>query len=179
MALEPRLRATLFGYVKNKNDVEDVLQATYERLLDAGESPVEEVRHVPAFIFATLRHEALNFIRSRRRAVAAEVIAELENVDDGTSVEEFVNTQQEIDLLGAAVEQLSTRRRLVYVMREVHGYSRDEVAEKLGISKATVHQHGSKAGQACLQALLLAKVSQSFLQRVFPRRTRRKGEGRT
>jgi RNA polymerase sigma-70 factor (ECF subfamily) len=177
--MEPSLRAMLFRYVRNASDVEDLLQGTYERLFVAGASPVENVRHVPAFIRETARNLALNFLRARGRAVPMEALVDLDIADDGMSVEDEVNAEQELALFNASVARLPAQCRRVYVLRKVHGYSWSEIARLLQISKSTVHQHVSMAAATCERSLIARDVSSAFLKMVFRTGMRRKGRVRT
>jgi len=120
-------------------DIDDLVQETYARLLQARENrPV----HAPkSFLFSTARNAALDFFR-RRKVVAIDGLAEIERLpvlEDRPGVAETVAHDQELQLLAHAIQSLPPRCRHVLTLRKIYNLSHREIARKLGISEHTVN----------------------------------------
>ncbi|MBK8857350.1 MAG: sigma-70 family RNA polymerase sigma factor [Opitutaceae bacterium] len=133
------LRSYLRGKFPGHPDIEDLVQETYARLLQAREhAPVHNPK---SFLFSTARNAAYDFFR-RRQIVAIDGIAEIELLpvlEDRPGVAETVSHDQELQLLAQAIQALPTRCRQVLTLRKIHGLSHREIATRLGISEHTVN----------------------------------------
>jgi RNA polymerase sigma-70 factor (ECF subfamily) len=156
LEFEGVLRACLYRYARNVDDVDELLQETYEHLLAAGAArDREEVRSIRAFALTVARNVALSWLR-HRQVVPIELVADLEaleTLDDRDQVEEIVNSHQELALLTRAVARLPERCRQVFTLRKVYGFSQKEIAASLSISENTVEQHLAKGVRLCTAAL--------------------------
>lgn len=136
---ESELRAYLRAKFSAHLDIDDLVQETYARLLQAREkTPLRSAR---AYLFTTARNAAFDFFR-RRKIVAIDGIAELELLpvfEDGPSVAQSVGRDQDLQLLAEAIQALPERCRRVLTLRKLHGLSHREIAQQLGIAENTVN----------------------------------------
>jgi len=133
--LRAYLRATFPGHI----DIDDLVQETYARLLQAREQA--PLRSAKAYLFATARNAAFDIFR-RRKIVAIDGIAEIELLpvfEDRPGVAEAVCHDQELQLLAEAIQALPERCRRVLTLRKLHGLSHREIARQLGIAENTVN----------------------------------------
>lgn len=136
--------------LRHEQDAEDVTQQAFLSALE----------HLPEFrgeaSFATwLRriatHAALKVIRKRKGldTISLEAATEPEPGVDHVLHPEFIadwrNTPEELAqrsetrrIIDTALEQLDAKHRLVFLLRDVEGFSIQETAETLGISEANV-----------------------------------------
>lgn len=136
---EPLLRSYLRGKFPAHPDLDDLVQETYARLLQAREHG--SVQHPKAFLFTTARNAAVDYFR-RRKVVTIETIENLELLpvfEDRPGVPEAVAHDQELQLLASAIEALPPRCRHVLTLRKIYGQSHREIAIRLGISEHTVN----------------------------------------
>jgi len=136
---ENSLRAYLRHQFPDHPDIDDLVQETFARLLEAREHG--EVRQPKSFLFTTARNAALDFFR-RRKVVSIVGIADinlLPVLEDKPGVAESVCHDQELQMLADAIQALPERCRQVIIMRKLHGHSHEEIAAKLGIAKNTVN----------------------------------------
>jgi RNA polymerase sigma factor (sigma-70 family) len=136
---ESSLRAYLHRQFPAHPDIDDLVQETYARLLQARE--LGALRAPKAFLFATARNAALDFFR-RREVVAIDGLAEIECLpvlEDRPGVPEAVCHDQELQLLAEAIQALPARCRQVITLRKIHGLSHREIAAQLGIAENTVN----------------------------------------
>ncbi len=155
LASEGALRACLYRYTRNSSDVDELVQETYARLLQAAAHIDPQLRSVRAFALTVARNLACDHLR-HQQLTPIDLVADFEalNVlDEGRQVEEIVNGDQELALLRAAMAALPARCRLVFTLRKVYGYSQREIALRLGISENTVEQHLSRAARRCRASL--------------------------
>ncbi|MBI5769356.1 MAG: RNA polymerase sigma factor [Verrucomicrobia bacterium] len=137
---ESELRAYLRAHFPEHLDLDDLVQETYARLLQAREQHAA-LRSPKAYLFATARNAAFDFFR-RRKIVAIDGIAEIERLpvlEDRPGVAEAVAHDQELQLLAEAIQALPERCRRVLTLRKLHGLSHREIAAQLGISENTVN----------------------------------------
>lgn len=136
---ESELRAYLRSRFSTHLDVDDLVQETYARLLQAREQ--KPLRSARAYLFTTARNAVFDLFR-RRKVAAIDGTADLEFlpvVDDRPNVAEAVCRDQELQLLAEAIQALPERCRRVVTLRKLHGLSHREIAEKLGIAENTVN----------------------------------------
>jgi len=155
LEFESVLRACLYRYTRNTNDVDELLQETYARLLTAGASSNTQIRSTRAFCLTVARNTALDWLR-HRQIVPIELVADMEDLevlDEGQQLEEIVNAHQELALLARAVETLPVRCKQVFTLRKVYGFSQKEIAERLQISENTVEQHLTRAARRVADVL--------------------------
>lgn len=148
---ESDLRAWLHSRFSSINDVDDVVQEAYSRILKAYSSgPIVNLR---AFLFVTARNISLNRIRHYRyeQQPGAKIIDPLSVVDEAVTPSETAAKSEEIQLLILAIQSLPKRCRQIMTLRKIYGYSQIEVAKKLGISVHTVEAQGSIGLRKCIR----------------------------
>lgn len=136
---EPALRGFLRTRFPAHPDIDDLVQETYARILKAREQA--PVRSPKAFLFITARNVAYDFFR-RRKIIAIDPLAEIDLLpvfDDRPGVAETVCHDQELQMLGEALQALPPRCRHVLTLRRIYGLSHAEIAAQLGISTHTVN----------------------------------------
>lgn len=136
---EPELRAFLRRHFPTLQDVDDLVQEAYVRLLRAHESgSIVEPR---AYLFITARNVAFDFFR-RQRPASIEDLEEkhgLTVVEGGADAAESASHSQEIELLIEAIHALPPRCREIITLRKLHGLSYRDIASRLGITENTVN----------------------------------------
>jgi RNA polymerase sigma-70 factor (ECF subfamily) len=136
---EASLRSYLRGKFPAHPDLDDLVQETYARLLQAREHGT--VHQPKAFLFATARNAAFDYFR-RRQVVTIDGIEHLELLpvlEDRPGIPEAVAHDQELQLLANAIEALPPRCRQVLTLRKIFGLSHKEIAAQLGVSEHTVN----------------------------------------
>jgi RNA polymerase sigma factor (sigma-70 family) len=136
---EPALRAYLHGRFPNLQDIDDVLQDVYVRLIQARYAG--KIRQPKAYLFTMARNAALDLFR-RKQIISIENVAEMDRlsvVEDRPDAAETASHDQEMEILTQAIKALPERCREVLTLRRVHGLSYRDIASKLGISENTVN----------------------------------------
>ena len=149
----PALRAWLRSRYPTLDDVDDIVQESYVRVLRA--QSIAPISSVKAFLFTTARNLTLDYFR-RRQIVGIDSIAEigeLSVLDDMPGVSETVSRRQELALLTHAIQSLPERCRQVLTLRKIYGLSQKEIAAELGISEHTVEAQVGNGVRRCAEFL--------------------------
>jgi RNA polymerase sigma factor (sigma-70 family) len=135
---EAELRSWLLNRFPSECDIDDIMQETYVRMLRARDRG--EFRSAKAYLFATARNLALDYLR-HRNVLHAESLVESEALsvlEEGEGIPETIARNQELAILTEAIQSLPDRCRQVFTLRKVYGLSQKEIAVRLAISEHTV-----------------------------------------
>lgn len=130
---------------------EDIYQDMFVRL-NTAQIP-DEVGSPRAFLYRT----ALNLANDHRRALSRRVArdgawldvatqsAGGETISDHPDVDRAIDVRREMQLMLAALSDLSPKCREVFTLHRLKGFSHRQVAENLGITTKTVEKHMTAA----------------------------------
>ncbi|RZJ24380.1 MAG: RNA polymerase sigma factor [Haliea sp.] len=159
------LRRHLAYELRNADDAADIAQSSFERVyahataapsLQAGRG-IESPR---ALLFHTARNLCID--AGRRRLTEAAWLAShtaLTADSSAPSAEQVALERQLLARVAGLLEQLPARRRDVFILFKVYGYSREDIAERLGITEAAVAKHVVRATLDCAGALAALAAS--------------------
>lgn len=158
-------RFSLLRFLKKKmasdTEVEDLVQESFLRWVSSGTTSSVDRPHSFLFKIAT----NLLYDRSRRHAVRDGVVVSMDDQDDLAvqaqvdsaamhshrvdCPEQQLASRQMLALLQQAIDELPARQREVFLLHRVEGFTQDEVAQKLGISRQMVVKHLARAVAYC------------------------------
>ena len=139
-------------------DVQDLAQEVFLRLLRIDHH--ETIRSSEAYLYTVAFHVLHQHVL-RRSAMpeAVEITAlinELESAPGSDPLAQF-ETQQHLEELQGALQQLSPKAQAVLLLHRRDGYSLEEIGAQLGFSRAMAAKYLSKALLHCRQRLLEKK----------------------
>jgi RNA polymerase sigma factor (sigma-70 family) len=143
VAVQPHdaaLRAWLRVRFPALDDVDDVMQEVYARILQVrARDPLRE-HAVKPLLFTLARNLALDHFRRRQIVPMDTLPGDDSNAlfDDSPGIGEEVSRRQELALLADAIQSLPERCRQVLTLRKIYGLRQREIAQQLGISEHTV-----------------------------------------
>jgi RNA polymerase sigma factor (sigma-70 family) len=156
---EADLRAFLRRHFPTVQDIDDLVQEAYVRLIRAHHAgSIAEPR---AYLFTTARNLACDLFR-RRRPISIEEIEETQRlsvVEDKADAAETASHAQEVEWLIEAIQALPARCREVLTLRKLHGLSYRDIAARLGISENTVNAQLAIGLVRCRQYLAARGVA--------------------
>jgi RNA polymerase sigma factor (sigma-70 family) len=151
---EPMLRAWLRNRFRSEDDLDDLVQESYLRLLRARERG--EVASPKAFLFSIARNLALDRFR-HREVLPTEPLAESEELAvliEGDHIPDLIAHHEELALLTEAIQSLPDRCRQIFTLRKVYGLSQAEIAAQLGVSENTISAQLTIGAKKCMTFML-------------------------
>ncbi len=108
------------------------------------ERKIRRIDDLNGYIFTMTRNETASYFRESRRI---EQIQEryAEQLSDEMNIQQKIDNQRCLEIIGAVVESMPRIRRRVFSMSRYLELSNSEIADMLGISKRTVEKHISNA----------------------------------
>jgi RNA polymerase sigma-70 factor (ECF subfamily) len=142
------LRLRLARRLGSSDWAEDALQDTYLRL--DGTEALGEIRNPGAYLFRAAFHIALNQRRAEnRRLSAGEVESLLHIADDAPDALRIVEGRTDIARLKRVMAELPPRPRAILLAARLDGLSRQQIAERFGISVSMVEKELRRAQEYC------------------------------
>ena len=139
-----KLRRLLRSRGRSIDDTDDLIQEAFLRLQVYCRD--HSVQKTEAFLVRTaLNLSADQSKREHRLHVDQEVIEKLPLIDPGPGPDEAYAGQKRLQLWKAGLNALSPRRREVFLLNRVEGYSFPQIAERLGITVSMAEKHAAKA----------------------------------
>jgi len=126
--------------VKSPHVAEEIVQEVFIRLWEQREV-LAEIKNPDNYLFIVMRNHALNHVRAaaneqNRREQLWEAL-EQRAADAGASLE----TQEAEQFFEKILAQLSPQQRKIFRMSREEGYSHQQIADELHLSKHTVKKH--------------------------------------
>jgi RNA polymerase sigma-70 factor (ECF subfamily) len=138
-----------FRYLKKPNDVEDVVQEAFVKVIKIKNS--SEIKDIKPYLFQTVKNLSFNYLQKSEYKLSDSIgDFEDENVSiDSQTLEEEFESRQRFELFCRAVRVLPIKCQRVYILRKVYGFSQKEIAQHMNISVKTVEAHLTKAIVRC------------------------------
>lgn len=145
--LRPLLFTIAYEILGSATEADDVLQDSYLRWATVD---LDEVRDTKAYLAQLVTRQALNTLRSqarRREDYVGPWLPEPLLLDERDASEDVVLAESVSMAMLVVLETLTPDERAVFVLREVFGFSHDEIAAAVGKSAAAVRQIAHRARQ--------------------------------
>lgn len=141
--------------LRNEADAHDILQEAYLKICRITDT--KEITKPKAYIFRILTN--LAYDRMKQNTVYhsrhAKRISECGDIPDiAADVEKIVYYRKEIRILQEALNQLSYKCRMSFVLHRAAKYTYSEVGNKLGISESMAKKYVYRALVHCRQYML-------------------------
>src|SRR4051794_18043480 len=141
--LRPLLFTIAYEILGSATEADDVLQDSYLRWADVD---LETVTDTKAYLAQLVTRQALNTLRAtarRREEYVGPWLPEPVLVQDASA--DVVLAESVSMAMMVVLETLTPDERAVFVLREVFGFSHDEIAAAVGRSSAAVRQMAHRA----------------------------------
>ncbi|WP_319454595.1 MULTISPECIES: RNA polymerase sigma-70 factor [unclassified Mycobacterium] len=143
--LRPLLFTIAYEILGTATESEDVLQESYLRWAEVDLATVQDTK---AYLAQLVTRQALNALRAqarRREDYVGPWLPEPLLVDSTDASSDVVLAESVSMAMLVVLETLSPDERAVFVLREVFGFSHDEIASAIGKSSAAVRQLAHRA----------------------------------
>ncbi|MFA6335963.1 MAG: RNA polymerase sigma-70 factor [Bacteroidales bacterium] len=136
---QPKLVYFLTGFIKDSELARDMAQDIFMNVWN-NKTKLIEIKSFKAYIFKMGKNAICNYYD--HSLVNEKFVAEqLTRPVNFENTEEFIFAQQLQNLIDLTVCQMPSRRKLIYTMSRIEGFSNNEIAEELNINKRTVENH--------------------------------------
>lgn len=135
-----RIYGFLLSLVKRPSMAEELTQDILIKLWLCRDI-LGEVKNLDGYIFTIARNKALNHLRKAAydKRLFQELITYMRS--QHTDVEDFVTLHDYEQLVAEAVASLSPQRKQVYQLSREEGFTLDEIAQRMQLSRNTVKNH--------------------------------------
>lgn len=150
-----RLRRFLAARLRHRAaDVPDLVQEVFLRLLRIDRH--ETIRSSEAYLFTVAFHVLhQHVLRQSAMPESVEITALIDQMESRPESDPVtrVETQQQLEELQGALQQLSPKAQAVLLLHRRDGYSLEEIGARLGFSRAMAAKYLAKALLHCRQRL--------------------------
>jgi RNA polymerase sigma-70 factor (family 1) len=133
-------------YLKSKNLAEDAVQDIFVKFWQKRDQ-LDPEKSVKALLFISMKNHVLNVIRNRKNKIISDLeFFEEQHEASENLLNEVISADYE-QILHRGLAELPERKRKVFELKTINGFSNSEVAELLMISINTVkvhYYHGSQ-----------------------------------
>ncbi len=152
--MNPKLFRYAYRFLEDRDEAQDAVQEVFVKLWRMRDK-MTEIKNIEAFAVRITRNYCLDVIKSRR-TVSLDVNDYFKDriADTGDPHEQLVQSDT-MKELGRIMQELPEPQRSVIRMRDVEGYSNEEVGEVLGLTTGNVRVVLSRARK---------KIRESFIQ---------------
>jgi RNA polymerase sigma-70 factor (ECF subfamily) len=141
-----RIFILIYRIVGNASDAQDLTQETFIKALRR-EDQLKDADKATHWLGRIATNTAIDFVRRRGRTsfVDFEELSEPVIAPVSESPEQLVLRSEKRAYLEDGLRLLTERERVALLLRDVEGLEAEEVAKRLGCSKATVRSHIANA----------------------------------
>lgn len=139
---QAKLTYYCLAIVKSENVAKDIVQETFIRIWTQRET-LDPTRSLSGFIHTIARNFALNHLKRAGydHELRGKIWEEVQDAQQRIRQEEQLFAEESNRLLQEAIATLTPRKRLIFRLSRVDGYTHEVIALRLNISKNTVKNH--------------------------------------
>ena len=137
-----RIFAQIYRMVGNVADAQDLTQEAFIKAIQR-QDQLKDEQKAAHWLSRIATNTAIDFVRRNGRAT----FVEIEEAPEGhfETPEQVVLRSEQRGYLAEGLKALSARERAALLLRDVEGLPAEEVARRMGCSKATVRSHIANA----------------------------------
>ena len=131
------------GYLKSAENAEEIVQEVFMRIWE-NRLELSAQKSIEAYLFTIARNGILNTIRKSK---SEQAYLNYTKINSGKSVllDEELNFNELEEAYNQVIEQLSPRRKEIFLLSRAQSFSNVEIAEKMNISVKTVENQMTSA----------------------------------
>lgn len=138
------LCAYAFNYIKQREDVEEVVQDVFFKIW-MKRKDIYITTDLKSYLYKSVKNRCLVFIQHQKVKMQYAKYISDDWVNERYDVEEYVNAQELESAIGYTLNGLPDRMRQIFIMSRYENLKYQEIAWKLSVSVKTVEANISKA----------------------------------
>lgn len=127
-------------FVKSTGLAEDAVQDVFVKLWNKRHT-LDETKSISGLLFTMLRNHLINMLRDKKNEIVSLTDINRELLPSQNTTEEEMLYREYQEILQRGMNELSERKREIFVLRTMKGYSNTEVADLLNLNIRTVKTH--------------------------------------
>lgn len=136
LPLKNKLFRFAFSFLGDKAESEDVVQEVFIRLWEKRKG-IDQIKNIEAWSMTMTRNMSLDKLKNRSRNHSdLKVLNESENSDPGPV--QIVERSEIMEEIHSLIRNLSEKQRQVITLRDIEGYTYQEIGEIIGIDQNLV-----------------------------------------
>lgn len=133
-------------YLKDHELAEDALQDVFIKLWD-NRQDLNEKLSIRAYLYKCLKNHVLNVIRTEQNRIKYAALAASEKKTVSNQTVEELSYRESKELLDQGINKLTDKRKKIFRLKIIEGYTNYEIADKLGLSEHTVRSQISQSSK--------------------------------
>jgi RNA polymerase sigma-70 factor (ECF subfamily) len=133
-------------YLKDQQLAEDAVQDVFSKLW-SNRHKLDSEKSIKAFLFTVLKNHVLNMIKKRKRQILRQFEYAEVNKKESRSTDQEIIYEDTENILSEGLNKLPEKKKIVFNLKTIEGYSNREIANQLGISIHTVKSQFYKANK--------------------------------
>lgn len=139
-----RVSAYIFKLCKSVPVTEEIVQDIFTKLWTNGAS-LGEVEVLEAYLFGMARNKTIDYLRHLAKETGLiSLLARQVPTPDTKGVEDRLDAEDLQYLIASALGRLSEQKKKIFRLSKLEGWTHDEIAESMRLSKSTVKNHLSE-----------------------------------
>lgn len=135
----PKVYSFAFGFLKNREDAEDIAQTVFIRLWTK-RTNLEGIDNLDAYLYVMTKNCVLNFL-SQRKVYITDISEMYNTIANTASPEEIIEERDLKLLIDMVVGNMPSQRQSVYRMSREERLTNEEIAQRMGLQKKTIENH--------------------------------------
>jgi RNA polymerase sigma-70 factor (ECF subfamily) len=152
LPMQRKLYSFASRILQNREEAEDVVQEVFVKLWQMKDE-MERVRNREAFAMTMTRNLCLDKLKKKRVLSLDDDSNQYEGTSDSDPLKE-IQVNDAFELVKHIVNQLPDQQRMIIQLRDIEGYTSEEVAEILDINQNTLRVNLSRARQKIRENLV-------------------------
>lgn len=136
----PQIYKFAYSYMKNKNDAEELVQIVFLKIWKK-RSTIDSSLNIKAYIFKITVNSIYDFIRRKKTEyIFQNHIRQIQTDAENNTWNTVVYRELQQNVL-ICVNKLPHQQQRIFHLSKMEGFTNDEIAIEMGLSKRTVENH--------------------------------------
>ena len=154
LPVKDKLFRFAFRMVQSEEEAQDIVQEAYVRIWNNIEK-LREAANPEAWCMTVTKNLALDALRSRKRSEQVELKPDRLKVETGTDPGVTLEANDTMDAIRSIMNELPEKQKEVLHLRDIEGYSYDEISEIMEITLSQVKVNLFRARKKVKEKLLI------------------------